>query len=106
MIVGSKAANPLHVDLLGRGRQTGSRHVRDHALTQHSHRGHPPFQLSETSVPAFEGIPSISSPREPLITSYREACSNYGEAVQSNVLYAMPTRPGRAGAGIGQERVF
>src|SRR5262245_165314 len=42
-IVRSKAANPLYVDLLGRGRQTGSRHVRDHSLTQLTHRGHPPF---------------------------------------------------------------
>jgi hypothetical protein len=36
----------------------------------------------ETSVPAFEEIPSIASSRE--------ACSNYGEAVQSNVFYVIP----------------
>jgi hypothetical protein len=37
------------------------------------------LESAETSVPAWEEIPSIGS--------FREACSNYGEAVQSNVFY-------------------
>src|SRR4029453_4318341 len=97
-IVCSKAANPLYVDLLGRGRQTGSGHVRDHALTQLSHRGHPPFELPETSVPALEEISSIASPRE--------TCSNYGEAVQSNVFYVMPTAPSNSCCDEAEQRVF
>src|SRR5215831_1402734 len=89
-IVRSKAANPLHVDLLGRGRQTGSRHVRDHSLTQLT------IEVilrsgSRDTCPAFEDIPSI--------TSSREACSNFGEAVQSNVFYVAPIEQ-PAGAAI------
>src|SRR5215475_7476602 len=56
-VAGSTDTNALYVDRLGRGRQTGSRHIRDHSLTQLSHRGHPPFQVPETSVPALEEMP-------------------------------------------------
>ena len=79
-IVRSKAANLLHVDFLGRGRKTSSRHVCNHSLTQLTHRGHPLFEPPETRASRrFERIPSM--------ISSREKCSNYGEAVQSNGAY-------------------
>ena len=40
---------------LGGRCQPGRRHVRNHSLTQLSHRGLPPFGPTETSVPAVEG---------------------------------------------------
>jgi hypothetical protein len=74
-----KTANALQIDLLGRGCQPGGRHVCDHSLTQLTHRGLPPFEPARTPVPAPEGIPSITPPRE--------RASLYGEAVQSNTCY-------------------
>src|SRR5215468_3304299 len=53
---------------------------------------------SRDTCPAFEDIPSI--------TSSREACSNYGEAVQSNVFYVIPTRHPADASISGGKRVF
>jgi hypothetical protein len=95
-VVRGKAADALEVDCLGRGRQSGRRHVRDHSLTQLSHRGIPLLESAETSVPAIAEIPLIASPGE--------ACSHYGEAVQSKTHYAgiriMPRRSSNLRTGV------
>ena len=44
--------------------------------------------------------------RDTSMTSSREACSNYGEAVQSNVFYVMPIASAATGAPNRSEQVF
>jgi hypothetical protein len=56
------------------------------------------LRSSYPRLPALEEISSIASPRE--------TCSNYGEAVQSNVFYVMPIAPPADAAISRENRVF